>query len=143
VQYYLHQVGIDIKIELIEPGQSGATSRSQRYAVNTITYPNFDPENRHRAIWGSNAVFNPFGVVDTDMDRLAEEARSSSDEALRYGNFDRYFRTIVEEAWSVAYLQFDDLLAYDASKLADVRISGYIDPIIREISLVKKTTAND
>lgn len=143
VQYYLGKVGIDMKIELIEPGQSGATSRSQRYAVNTITYPSFDPENRHRAIWGSNAVFNPFGVVDKDMDQLAEEARSSRDEVLRYGNFDKYFRTIVEEAWSVAYLQFDDLLAYDADKLANVRLSGYIDPIIREITLVEEVSADD
>jgi len=143
VQFYLAQAGITMDIELIEPGKSGAISRTQRYAINTITYPNFDPENRHRAIWGSNAVFNPFGVVNEQMDRLAEEARSSSDKALRYGNFDQYFRTIVEEAWSVTYLQFDDLLAYDASKLAHVRLSGYIDPLIREISLVEQAADDD
>jgi peptide/nickel transport system substrate-binding protein len=143
VQYYLQKVGIDLEIELIEPGKSGAASRTKTYPINTITYPSFDPENRHRAIWGSNAIFNPFRVTDTHMDRLAEEARTSVDEVLRYRNFDEYFNTIVTQAWSVAYLQIDDLVAYDQDKLSGVRLSGYIDPVLRRISLNREPVSDD
>ncbi len=143
VQFYLEKVGIDLQLELIEPGKSGAVSRTQDFPVNTITYPAFDPENRHRAIWGSKAIFNPFGVIDERMDKLAEEARTSKDDKLRIDNFEAYFETIVKEAWSVAYLHMDDLIAYDKTKLGNVRVSGYIDPILRRISLVNHSNVND
>lgn len=143
VQFYLGKVGINLVIELIEPGKAGPVSRTMVYPVNTITYPNFDPENRHRAIWGSNAIFNPWRITNEHMDRLAEDARTSRDEELRIRNFEEYFNTIVREAWSVAFLHIDDVVAYDSSKLSAVQLSGYIDPVLRRIGLVNHTTAND
>jgi peptide/nickel transport system substrate-binding protein len=143
VQYYLKDVGIDMQIHLLEPGKSGAASRSRMYPVNTITYPAFDPENRHRAIWGSDAIFNPWRVTNKRMDRLAEEARTSSDHQLRKRNFERYFDTVVREAWSVAYLHTFDLVAYDAEKLADVQLTGYIDPHLRLIRLTRQGQTGD
>jgi ABC-type transport system substrate-binding protein len=113
------------------------------FPVNTITYPAFDPENRHRAIWGSNAIFNPWRVVNERMDSLAEEARNSSDQELRIRNFEEYFNTVVKEAWSVAFLHMEDLVAYDPDKLTDVILMGYIDPHLRLIRLVDKAPAGD
>ena len=143
VQFYLGKVGIKLEIELIEPGKAGPVSRTRVYPVNTITYPNFDPENRHRAIWGSNAIFNPWRVVNKRVDQLAEQARTSRDEGLRNRNFDEYFNTIVREAWSVAFLHIDDLVAYDGDKLSSVRLSGYIDPVLRRISLAGHQATDD
>jgi len=143
VQFYLRKVGIDMEIHLLEPGKSGPASRSRMFPVNTITYPSYDPENRHRAIWGSNAIFNPWRVVDERMDQLAEEARNSRDMELRFRNFEEYFNTIVRDGWSVAFLHMEDLVAYDASKLADVRLLGYIDPHLRYISLAARESTVD
>ena len=132
-----------MEIHLLEPGKSGPASRSKMFPVNTITYPSYDPENRHRAIWGSNAIFNPWRVVDERMDRLAEEARNSRDQDLRFRNFEEYFNTIVRDAWSVAFLHMEDLVAYDASKLSDVSLLGYIDPHLRYIRLIGAESSND
>jgi peptide/nickel transport system substrate-binding protein len=60
IQHYLKQVGIDMRIKIVEPGTMSSLSRTKRFPVNTIAYPTFDPDSRHMAIWGSASAFNPF-----------------------------------------------------------------------------------
>jgi peptide/nickel transport system substrate-binding protein len=135
VQHYLRKVGINMEIEIIESTQHGALSRTTLYPVNTHTSPSFDPDNRHRAIWGSDAVFNPFRVTTEHTDRLADEAIASSIEELRYRNYAEYFDFVVKEGRTIIYLQVDDIVAYNPNKLSDVQVSGFIDPILRYIRL--------
>ena len=135
VQAYLRRVGIDMRIEVIEPGSIAALARSRDYPVNTIGYPNFDPDSRHPAIWSATAGFNPFGYADPRLERLAAEAIASLDEELRERNYREYFNIVVKDVLTLVYLQVDDLIAYDADKLAGVRVGRYIDPMLREIRI--------
>jgi peptide/nickel transport system substrate-binding protein len=134
VQHYLRQVGIDMDIEVVEPGSIGALARTKRYPINTLTYPTFGPDSRHPAIWGTNAVFNPFRVQGTRVDELATQAISSIDAALREKNYREYYEIIVKDAYSIVFLHLEDLVGYDASELSNVRI-GYVTPLLRHISL--------
>jgi ABC-type transport system substrate-binding protein len=132
VQHYLSKVGINMEIEIIESTQHGALSRTTLYPVNT-----------HRAIWGSEAVFNPFRVITAHTDRLAEEAMASPDEGLRYRNYARYFDYVVKEGRTIIYLQVDDIVAYDPEKLTDVNVSGFIDPMLRFIGIANHGEPDD
>ena len=135
LQAYFRRVGIDMELEIIEPGTVGATARTQKYPVNTIGYPNFDPDARHMAIWDTKAAFNPFHVVGARTDELAERARRSLDEDERRELFTEYFNILVKDVYSVVFLQLQDLVAYDGSKLAPVPVGRYIDPMLREIRI--------
>jgi len=135
VQHYLRQVGINMEIEVIEPGTIAALARTERYPVNTITFPNFGPDSRHPAIWETTAVFNPFRVPNPRLNELAAAARSSLDEKLRQRNYKEYFEIIVKDVHSLIYLQFADLVAYDAAKLRHVQVGPFIDPVLRNIRL--------
>ena len=135
VQAYLRRVGIDMRIKVIETGSIAAIARSRDYPVNTIGYPNFDPDSRHPAIWSVTAGFNPFGYEDSRLERLAAEAIRSLDEDLRARNYEEYFNVVVKEVLTLVYLQIDDLVIYDADKLTGVRVGRYIDPILREIRI--------
>ena len=135
VQAYLKKVGIDMVIKVIEPGTMGPVARSLDYPVNSIGYPNFDPDNRHLAIWDTNAAFNPFRIESPETDALATEARASLDDGLRRRNYETYFDIVVKDVYSLIYLQVDDLIAYDKDRVDDVRVSRYIDPMLRELRL--------
>ena len=137
VQAYLRRVGIDMRIKVIEPGSIAAIARSRDYPVNTIGYPNFDPDSRHPAIWSVTAGFNPFGYEDPRLERLAGEAIRSLDEELRAQNYRDYFNVVVKDVLTLVYLQIDDLVIYDADKLTDVRVGRYIDPMLREIRIAR------
>ena len=141
VQAYLRRVGIDMRIKVIETGSIAAIARSRDYPVNTIGYPNFDPDARHPAIWSVTAGFNPFGYEDPRIERLATEAFQSLDEQLRARNYREYFNVIVKDVLTLVYLQIDDLVIYDADKLTRVRVGRYIDPMLREIRLKRGTNA--
>lgn len=143
IQHYLKRVGIDMQIELIESTQHGALSRTRLYPVNTHTSPSRDPDNRHRAIWGSDAVFNPFRVQTPHTDALANEAIRSSDDDLRYRNYAEYFDYVVKEGRTIIFLQVDDVVAYDPEKLSSVQVSGFIDPLLRYIELVEVAGQDD
>lgn len=135
VQAYLRRVGIDMRIKVIEPGSVAALARTRDYPVNTIGYPNFDPDSRHPAIWSVTAGFNPFGYEDPRLERLADEAIRSLDDDLRARNYREYFNVVVKDVLTLVYLQIDDLVIYDADKLAGVRVGRYIDPLLREIRI--------
>lgn len=135
VQAYVRRVGIDMRIKVIEPGSVAALARTRDYPVNTIGYPNFDPDSRHPAIWSVTAGFNPFGYEDPRLERLAYEAIRSLDDDLRARNYREYFNVVVKEVLTLVYLQIDDLVIYDADKLTGVRIGRYIDPMLREIRI--------
>ncbi|XOV85838.1 MAG: ABC transporter substrate-binding protein [Pseudomonadota bacterium] len=135
VQHYLSQVGIHMQIHVTEPSTIAAISRTRRYPINTLTYPNYNPDSRHLAIWGTDAIFNPFKVVGHQTDALALEARASLDEELRARNYDAYYRIVIKDVYSMIYLQVEDLVAYDAAKLDGVRIGGFVDPLLRRIAL--------
>ncbi len=135
VQAYVRRVGIDMRIKVIEPGSVAALARTRDYPVNTIGYPNFDPDTRHPAIWSVTAGFNPFGYEDPRLEQLADEAIRSLDDDLRASNYREYFNVIVKEVLTLVYLQIDDLVIYDADKLAGVRVGRYIDPMLREIRI--------
>ena len=141
VQAYLRRVGIDMRIKVIETGSIAAIARSRDYPVNTIGYPNFDPDSRHPAIWSVTAGFNPFGYEDSRLERLAAEAIRSLDEDLRAQNYREYFNVVVKEVLTLVYLQIDDLVIYDADKLTGVRVGRYIDPILREIRIRPRASA--
>ena len=126
VQAYLRRVGIDMRIEVIEPGTIEALGRTRRYPVNTIGYPNFDPDSRHQAIWSAAAGFNPFRYEHPRLEELGREARRSLDEDLRARNYREYFNIVVREVLSLVLLQVDSLVAYDADKLRDVRVDRYM-----------------
>ena len=135
VQAYLRRVGIDMRIEVIENGSIAALARSRDYPVNTIGYPNFDPDSRHPAIWSVTAGFNPFGYEDERLERLAAEAIESLDADLRHRNYREYFNIVVKDVLTLVYLQIDDLVIYDANKLTGVRVGRFIDPLMRDIRL--------
>ncbi len=135
IQHYVNQVGFEMEIKIIEPGSIGPIARSLDYPINTIGYPNVDPDNRHSAIWGSDAAFNPFHNPTPRLDELARQARETLDEELRAALFEEYFQIVVTDVHSVVYLQVEDLVAYDASKLTDVTVSRYIDPNLRDVKL--------
>jgi len=143
VQHYLSKVGINMEILVIDTTQHGALSRTTLYPVNTHSSPSFDPDNRHRAIWATAAIFNPFGVVTEHTDKLAEEAMVSRDDELRYRNYEKYFEHVVKEGRTIIYLQLYDIVAYDPGKLADVQVSGFIDPLLRHVSLAEDGAVND
>ena len=126
VQAYLRRVGIDMRIEVIEPGTIEALGRTRRYPVNTIGYPNFDPDSRHQAIWSATAGFNPFRYKHPRLEELGREARRSLDEHLRARNYREYFNIVVREVLSLVLLHVDTLVAYDADKLRDVRVDRYM-----------------
>ncbi|XOV89229.1 MAG: ABC transporter substrate-binding protein [Pseudomonadota bacterium] len=135
IQHYVNQVGFNMEIKIIEPGTIAPIARSLDYPINTIGYPNFDPDNRHTAIWGSDAAFNPFRNPTPRLNELAQQARETLDEAQRAALFQEYFQIVVTEAHSVIYLQVEDLVAYDADKLIDVTVSRYIDPNLSDVRL--------
>jgi peptide/nickel transport system substrate-binding protein len=135
VQHYLRQVGINMEIEVIEPGTIAALARTRQYPVNTITFPNFGPDSRHPAIWETTAVFNPFRVEGARINELATAARVSMDDELRQRNYREYFEIIVRDVYSLIYLQIEDLVAYDSDKLKEVQVGGFIDPVLRNIRL--------
>ena len=126
VQAYLRRVGIDMRIQVIEPGTIEALGRTRRYPVNTIGYPNFDPDSRHQAIWSATAGFNPFRYEHPRLEELGREARRSLDEDLRARNYREYFNIVVREVLSLVLLHVDSLVAYDADKLRDVRVDRYM-----------------
>ena len=126
VQAYLRQVGVDMRIEVIEPGTIEALGRTRRYPVNTIGYPNFDPDSRHQAIWSATAGFNPFRYEHPRLEALGREARRSLDEELRARNYREYFNIVVREVLSLVLLQVDALVAFDTDKLRDVRVDRYM-----------------
>lgn len=135
IQYYLRKVGINMELKVIEPGTVSPVSRSKQYPVNTIGYPTFDPDSRHLAIWDSDAAFNPFRNDNSRLDELAKIARETHDESERQRLFKEYFEIVVAEVYSVVYLHIEDLIAYDAGRVMDVRVSRYIDPMLREVKL--------
>lgn len=137
IQHYLREVGIDMKLEIVEPGSVAALARSKRYPVNTIAFPSFDPDSRHPAIWETTAVWNPFRNEGARINALANEAMTSADQGLRELNYRKYFEIIVKDVHSMVYLQIDDLLVYDSSKITGVRVSTYIDPHLRHVRLVQ------
>jgi peptide/nickel transport system substrate-binding protein len=139
IQHYLKQIGVDMRIRVIEPGSMAPLSRTKQYPVNTIGYPTFDPDSRHMAIWGSTAAFNPFRNETARLDVLAEQARATLDESLRHQLFQDYFRIVVEEGYSIVYLYLEDLVAYDPTRVRDVMVSRYIDPTMREVKLAAPT----
>ena len=143
IQYYLNQAGFEMEIKIIEPGAIGAIARSLDYPVNTIGYPNVDPDNRHTAIWGSDAAFNPFHIPTPRLDELARQARETLDETVRDALFEAYFRIVVTNVYSVVYLQVEDLVAYDANRLTDVTVSRYIDPNLRDVKLRDRIGVED
>ncbi len=126
VQAYLRRVGIDMRIEVIEPGTIEALGRTRRYPVNTIGYPNFDPDSRHQAIWSATAGFNPFRYAHPRLEELGREARGSLDEGLRTRHYREYFNIVVREVLSLVLLHVDSLVAYDSDKLRDVRVDRYM-----------------
>lgn len=135
IQHYLSQVGVDMEIKIIEPGTIGAVSRSREFPINTITYPNYDPDSRHLAIWGTDAAYNPFGLETTRLDELARRARQTLDVKLREELFEEYFRIVVTEVYSLVYVYLKDIVAYDSARVADVSVSRYIDPMLRDVRL--------
>jgi peptide/nickel transport system substrate-binding protein len=138
VQHYLKKVGINMILNIAEPGSTGALARTKQYPVSAIAFPNSSPDHRHPAIWETKAVFNPFRVLGEETDRLANEARESLDQSLRERNYRAYFNIVVKEVYSLIYLQIDDLVAYDNKKLKGVKIGGFIDPRLRDIRLVNQ-----
>ena len=141
LQAYLQRVGIDMRIKVIDGASIAAIARSREYPVNAIGYPNFDPDSRHPAIWSVGAAFNPFAYEDPRLERLAAEALTSLDEELRERNYRAYFNVIVKDALTVVYLQIDDLVIYDADKLAGVRVGRNVDPMLREIRIADRSGA--
>lgn len=141
VQAYLKKVGIDMEIAVIEPGTIGALARTRRYPVNTIGFPNYDPDNRHPAIWGETATFNPFQTRNEVLESSAIRARETVDETIREAAFEDYFNTIVADAHSIIFLQVSDLVAFDPKKLKSVHVGRYIDPILREVRLNRISSA--
>lgn len=135
IQHYLGKVGINMEIKVIEPGTIGAVSRSREFPVNTIGYPNYDPDSRHLAIWGPEAAYNPFGLDTSRLEDLARRARQTLDEDLRERLFDEYFRIVVTEVYSLVYLHLKDVVAYDGARVTDVAVSRYIDPMLRDVRL--------
>ena len=127
-----------MRIAVIDGASIAAIARSREYPVNAIGYPNFDPDSRHPAIWSVGAAFNPFAYEDPRLERLAAEALTSLDEELRERNYRAYFNVIVKAALTVVYLQIDDLVIYDADKLAGVRVGRNVDPMLREIRIADR-----
>ncbi len=140
VQHYLRKVGINMEIEVVESGSIAALARTRQYPVNTIAFPNFGPDSRHPAIWETTAVFNPFEVEGVRINELADQARVTMNEPMRYRNYAEYFGIIVREVYALVYLQIDDLIAYDEAKLKGVRVSRYVDPILRDIKVTGSST---
>ena len=137
VQHYLKQVGVNMIINVIEPGSITALARSREFPVNTIGFPNYDPDSRHLAIWGSGAVFNAFRIETPRLDELASEASRTLDEALRSRLFEEYFRIVVTDVYSLVYLHVQDTVAYNTERVRDVEVSSYIDPRLREVKLAR------
>ncbi len=136
IQHYLKQVGINMEIEVVEPGSFAALARTRRFPVNTIGYPNYDPDSRHLAIWGPDATYNPFELDTARLEELAARARKTLDEDLREQLFEEYFRIVVTEVYSLVFVYVMDVIAYDAERLVGVRVSSYIDPYLREVTLL-------
>lgn len=135
IQHYLGQVGIDMEIKVIEQGMIPAVARSREFPVNTIGYPTFDPDSRHAAIWAAGAAFNPFRLDVEELESLAAEARTTRDEQVRERLFDEYFRIVVTNVYSLVYLHLASVVAYDADRVAEVELSLYGDPPLREMRL--------
>ena len=132
LQAYLRQVNIDMQIKVIEPGTIEALARTREYPVNTIGYPNFDPDSRHQAIWSATAGFNPFGYEEPRLEQLGREARRSLDGELRARHYREYFNIVVRQVLSLPLVHVDDILAYDTDRLAGVREDRYM---LREVRL--------
>ncbi len=137
IQHYVRAVGINMELEIVDPGSIAAHARSRRYPVNTIAPPNFDPDSRHLAIWETTAIWNPFRINNEQLNSLAHEAIVSSDEALREANYREYFNILVKDVRTLVLLQIDDLVAYNGDKLTGVALSTYVDPDLRYIRLVE------
>ncbi len=140
IQHYLKQVGINMELEVVEPGSYAALARTRRFPVNTIGYPTYDPDSRHLAIWGPEAAYNPFELNTSQLETIAARARQTLDEELREQLFEEYFRIIVTEVYSLVFVHVMDVVAYDGERLADVEVSRYIDPRLREVKLAPRVT---
>lgn len=139
IQHYVRKIGINMEIEIVDPGSISAHARSRRFPVNTIAPPNFDPDSRHLAIWETTAIWNPFRINNERLNSLAHEAIISSDEALREANYREYFDILVKDVRTLVLLQIDDLVAYDSDKLTGVALSTYVDPDLRYVRLLSDT----
>ncbi|MBX3705345.1 MAG: ABC transporter substrate-binding protein [Pseudomonadales bacterium] len=143
IQHYLRQVGIDMRLVVMESGAYTAAAMARTFPVNTIGYPNYDPDSRHLAIWHTQSAFNPFRIESARINELADEARFSLDPELRARNYREYFDILGREVYSVVYLHVDDLAVYDDRKLQGVRLGAYIDPALRDIRLRRTTDCPD
>ncbi len=126
LQAYLRNVGIDMRIKVIEPGTIEAMARTREYPVNTIGYPNFDPDSRHQAIWSATAGFNPFHYEEPRLEQLGREARRSLDQELRARHYREYFNIVVKQVLSLPLVHVDDIVVYDPDKLSGVRVDRYM-----------------
>lgn len=132
VQAYLRQVNVEMRIKVIEPGTIEALARTREYPMNTIAYPNFDPDSRHQAIWSVTAGFNPFRYEDPRLEWLGRDARRSLDEELRARHYREYFNIVVKQVLSLPLVSFDEIVAYDPDRLTGVRVDRYM---LRDVRL--------
>lgn len=100
MQANLKDVGIDMKIDVVEPGTFGARRKSGDFdSLTRIWNPVYDPDQASLLIAGGKNNF--YGYANPEADRLARAALAAVDQAER----------------KKIYMQLQDLLAHDVARL--------------------------
>lgn len=100
VQAFLADVGINVEINVAEPGTLGALNRSGDHPIANGAYGSFHPWETVESVIAADGPLNPFGTTDPAVDELIEQARTASDDDA-VAIYEEMGRLLAEEAWHV------------------------------------------
>lgn len=98
VQAFLADVGINVEINIAEPGTLGSLNRSGDHPIANGAYGSFHPWETVESVIAADGPLNPFGTTDPAVDELIEQARTASDEDA-VAIYEEMGRLVAEEAW--------------------------------------------
>jgi peptide/nickel transport system substrate-binding protein len=114
-QAYLAEVGINMEIQLVEPGTLGAAGRSGEHPTWFGRWIALEPAQNFTLLWAEGAPYNPFAAVNPVVQENGQEAGSITDQDRRTELYQEMLTEMVGEAWSTVLYRTGSLLSNEPS----------------------------
>lgn len=135
VQEFLRVVGIELEIEIIEPGTLGAEARSGDWAASGMIAGGTESAAVDTGLFiAPNAIYNTFGTQDPVLDDVIEAARVETDRERRSELYQEVSAFVTDDAWFLMTHYADAMVAHDPLISGwNFRFDGSGVPVYRDL----------
>ena len=123
VQAMLREVGVDLQIQALEPNLFSTTARNHEFQAILWGFGN-NPKVDPTIQWHSTGQYNWMQYSDPEVDRLLDEAMSTTDLALAQKNV-REAQALVYAAQPATFLVWQDDVSGIHSRFRDVKTNTF------------------